>query len=272
VPRERTGQAMGWLQVGMWCGISTGPLAGGLLSDHFGFRPTFIVTAALLCVAGCTMWFGIKERFVRSDRVNKGSLGFLRDWQRILSAGGMKTVLAARFAVSMGRSTLGPVMALFVLSLSGGSARAATITGVIIGIASAASTLMSVYCGKLGDRAGHEKIVFWCCVAAMLLYAPQVFTTRIWQLGALFALSGAAVGGLVPCMSALLARCSAPGDEGSVYGIDNSLMSAGRTIGPLLGTSFAVWLGLRSAFGVTAFIFALAAVLTASMLPRKKDR
>ena len=49
-PRDRTGYALGWLQVGLWGGHAAGPLLGGVLCDLLGFRVTFLLTAVLLAL------------------------------------------------------------------------------------------------------------------------------------------------------------------------------------------------------------------------------
>src|SRR5574337_1348456 len=68
-PRERTGYAMGWLQLGLWCGVSTGPLVGGILSDLVGYRATFVVTAIIVFLSGLSVWLGVHESFARSEQV-----------------------------------------------------------------------------------------------------------------------------------------------------------------------------------------------------------
>jgi MFS transporter, DHA1 family, multidrug resistance protein len=263
VPRERTGYAMGLLQVGMWSGVSTGPLVGGILSDLVGFRITFVVTSAILLISGVVVWIGVQDPFVRPEGVEQGSLDFLHDWARVLSNSRLAWTLGLRFLVATGRATLDPLLPLFVAILAAGSARVGTLTGLIVGASSAASIATSVYLGRLGDRVGHGRIVLWCAAAAALWFAPQAFVTGVWQLLLLQALTGAGVGGLVPSLSALLARDSRSGDEGCVYGIDNSITSAGRALAPLLGASCAVWLSLRGAFLATSLIFAAVAVMAA---------
>ncbi|MBP1775961.1 MAG: major facilitator superfamily 1, partial [candidate division NC10 bacterium] len=59
VPRERTGYAMGLLQVGLWSGVSFGPLVGGILSDVFGFRVTFAITSVILLLSGLAVWIWV---------------------------------------------------------------------------------------------------------------------------------------------------------------------------------------------------------------------
>jgi len=261
-PRERTGYAMGLLQVGLWSGVSTGPLVGGVLSDLMGFQGTFVVTSILLLLSGLGVWFGVQEPFERSEQVQSGRFGFLEDWRRILSNPQLDFTLLLRFLNASGRSVLEPVLPLFVLSLTTGSARVATSTGVVVGAASAASTVTAVYLGRLGDRTGHARVALACGIGAAVLYASIIFAGNLWQLLVLYALTGACVGGLLPSLSAMLVENSQPGDEGCVYGIDNSVNSAGRTVGPVLGAACALWFSPRAPFLLTGLIFAASSLLT----------
>ena len=110
-----------------------------------------------------------------------------------------------------------------------------TITGMVVGSRSLASTFSAVYLGRLGDRVGHRRIVVWCAVIAGITYLPMTVVTQPWQLLALTFLSGLAIGGLVAAPSALLARYTDPGEEGAVYGLDSSMLAGSRAIAPLVG-------------------------------------
>lgn len=82
----------------------------------------------------------------------------------------------------------------------------------------------------------------------------HILVGSLWQLLILYALTDACVGGLLPSLSAMLAENSQRGDEGGVYGIDNSVTSAGRTVGPLLGAACALWFSPRAIFVLTGLI------------------
>jgi DHA1 family multidrug resistance protein-like MFS transporter len=110
-------------------------------------------------------------------------------------------------------------------------------------------------------------VLLICSALAGLFYLPQSLVTNPWQLLALRALTGAAVGGIVPTISALLARYSKPGDEGSVYGLDNSILAASRAVAPMLGSAIAVWSGFRMTFVATGFLYLLVALLVGWRLP-----
>jgi len=80
-------------------------------------------------------------------------------------------------------------------------------------------------------------------------------------------LFGGALGGIVPGISALLANYAHEGDEGAIYGLNHSIFSSARMIGPFVGVSVGMWLGLRAVFVGAATLYAATAVLAAFGLP-----
>jgi DHA1 family multidrug resistance protein-like MFS transporter len=269
VPRDKVGYSMGILQLGLWSGVSIGPLIGGVLSDYFGFRVTFIITALLLGGAGIAVLLGVDESHTPPIAASKGLRAFAGNWKRILSFPGLFATMIVRFLSSVGRTALAPILPLFMQSLMPGAAHIAGYTGVILGISSAATTGCAVYLGRLGDRVGHQRVAFVSAVVTGAGFFPQMFVTSPWQLTILYTLSGAGIGGLTPSLSALLARYSKPADAGSVYGLDNSITAAGRSISPLIAALVASGFGLRAVFSVTGMIFFGTAVLLAVLLRKE---
>ena len=266
-PRERTGYAMGLLQVGLWSGVSAGPLLGGILSDLLGFRATFAVTSAILLVASVGVWLGVEDPFVRQEST-PGGLAFVRDWVRVLSDARLACVLSLRFLVATGRATLEPLLPLFVAQLARlvGEGRHPHRPDRGRGVG---GQRRHVRVARPPRRPGRPwsrgRLV---CGRTAVGAVPQAFVTGVWQLLWLQALTGASVGGLIPSLSALLARNSRRGDEGCVYGIDNSITSLGRTVAPLLGAACAVWFSLRGVFLLTSLIFVAVAIAAALTLSR----
>jgi hypothetical protein len=60
-------------------------------------------------------------------------------------------------------------------------------------------------------------------------------------------------------VAALLSRYTTPGQEGSVYGLDNAIVSASRTLAPLLGAAVVV---LMQALGLRVFEYRVVFILT----------
>jgi DHA1 family multidrug resistance protein-like MFS transporter len=267
VPRNRIGYAMGLLQVGFGTGIATGPLIGGLLADAYGYSEAFYITSVLLFLAGVLVLFGVKENFQSKDKTDLQKTNFFQRWQKIIIAKGVAATFGLRFLTSLGRMMIIPIIPYFVEMLITDLDRLNTFTGLMMGVSSAATTISAVYLGKLGDKFGHRPIFITCTLTSVILYIPQSFVTSGWQLLILQVLVGVALGGILPAISALLANYTQHGEEGAVFGLDNSINSAGRSIAPLLGAWAASGWGIRATFGATAAIFLIGVVFALGFLP-----
>ena len=110
----------------------------------------------------------------------------------------------------------------------------------------------------------------WSAIVVVIFYLPQPFVTNIWQLLALQGLAGLAMGGIISAPSALLAQYTEEGEEGSVYGLDNSIVAAARAVAPLLGAGIAMIIGYRGTFAATAVLFAVVWLVATIYLPKDK--
>ena len=178
----------------------------------------------------------------------------------------MPLTYAMRFLSSMGGSMITPVLPIFLLQIMSDPSRVNTLAGVTGGLTYGASSVAAIFLGRLGDRVGHRRILAISALAAGLVYLPQGWVSHTWHLVALQAVAGAASGGLLPSVSALLARYATPGEEGSVYGLDNSVGSAARTVAPLIGAGLVQVSGIPAAFLAAGLVYLLAAVLSGRRL------
>lgn len=266
-PRERLGFAMGMIQVALRAGIAIGPLVGGTIADALGYRQTFIVTACLMSAGGLLVRYGVEERFRPESRGRKDSTGLLAGWQHVLGAPGVRPTYSVRFLAGLASVLILPIAPLFMQGLLPNASRINTVTGLMTGLASAATTATAVYLGRLGDRIGHRRVLRVCALLAAAFYLPQGFVTQAWQLLLLQALTGAAIGGIIPTVSALLAAYTEPEAAGSVYGLDSSIFAASRALAPLLGSAIAVWFGFPPVFLLAGLLYVALAVVAFWRLP-----
>ncbi|MCK4961050.1 MAG: MFS transporter, partial [Anaerolineales bacterium] len=143
-PRERTGYAMGVLQVGLGSGVALGPLIGGVIADFFGYSAAFFVTAGLLFLAGVLVFLGVEEDFGPADRLTKRESNFMAQWRNILVVPGVMLTYSLRFMNRLGRMMILPMIPLFIETLLRDTARINTFTGLVIGVGAATTTLSSV--------------------------------------------------------------------------------------------------------------------------------
>lgn len=269
-PRERSGYALGLLQMAVWSGASVGPLLGGLLADTWGYRAAFWVTGILLFVAGLTVWRFVEERFDPPTRDKEKPGGSLWDGVRlVLHQRSLLSLFGIRFIVRLAVRLIGPVLPLFVQSLVPATARLATITGLISGVQAGTSAIGAVTLGRASDRIGYRRVLLACAAGGVVLYIPQFFVTTPWQLLILQGGVGLVMSGVLASISALLANLAPEGRQGAVYGVDASVVSAANAVGPMLGASIAAAVGLRAPFLLTAGALSLAVGLIWLLVPQK---
>jgi MFS transporter, DHA1 family, multidrug resistance protein len=277
VPRDRLGYAMGVMQTALWSGVSVGPVIGGVLEYAFGYRAAFAITAGLLLVGGLLVTTLVRERFVPPPRGRGGVRGFTAGLAAVVAAPSVTTIFAVRFLAWSGRTMIVPFLPLFVAALMAGSAAAGIVTGLAIGASSLAGTLTSIALGRLGDRVGHRRVLLSGAVVTALLYLPLSQVQGAWQLVVLYALTGAAIGGVLPSLSALLAQRTDASRAGAVYGLDNAVGAGARALSPMIGGGLVALIagtgtapdgdGYRVVFLAAAALFAAAAALVAWRLP-----
>jgi len=266
-PRRHTGYAMGLLQVGFGTGIALGPLIGGAVADAFGYSVAFYITAAMLFLAGLMVWIGVREHFDPEAVKSEQQSGIFSAWRGTVSLSGLNMTFVTRFLTSLGSMMITPIMPFFIQTLMISAEKLNTFTGLVLGVSSATTTISAVFLGRLGDRTSHRKVLVVCVFVLAGLYGLQGFSTASWHLLVMQALVGVAMGGVIPMISALLATYGRIGAEGAIYGIDNSINSAARTLAPLLGAAVAASFGFPAVFVATGVVFLFTAGLTAWRLP-----
>jgi DHA1 family multidrug resistance protein-like MFS transporter len=271
VPRQRLGFALGWLQMGIFAGVSVGPVVGGIVADTWGYQAAFLLTGGCLFAGGVGVFFFVHEAFTRpaakaeSQRWWDGLLTVVRSRDSLV-------VLGLRLLTRTGGRIITPILPLFVASLLPGSSQVATMAGIVVGASALTSSIGAVFLGQTGDRVGHRRVLLVCAAAAAILYALQSPVTSIVHLIVLQFCVGAAIAGTVSSLTALLATMAPEGQQGAVYGLDMTVVSIANALGPLVGAWLAAAQGNRATFLLTGGVFALAALSTGWLLPRQQSQ
>ncbi len=272
VPRQKSGYALGLLQMTIYVGASAGPLLGGLVADTLGYRAAFWVTAILLFTAGVSVFFLVEEQ-AKPSRQKKDSPteGFWQGLALVLRSRALRIMFGTRLMTRLGLGIMSPMLPLFVQSLMLDGERVASTTGLISGVGAATSALGAVALGRVGDRIGHQRVLVACALGAAALHVPQFFVSTSTQLLILRAAAGVALGGIVASVSTTLANLAPQGRQGIVYGVDTSATSVARAIAPMAGAAIAAGLGLRFIFLCAAGIFASVALGVGGLLVRTQE-
>jgi DHA1 family multidrug resistance protein-like MFS transporter len=268
VPRQRLGSSVGLLQVATFGGASVGPLLGGIVADRFGFRPAFLVTGALMLLSGAVVFAGVPRR----GRPRRGTarVGLASGLRWATTSAPVLTMLSVLMALSFATTVVSPVLPLFVKELSGESERAATITGLVLGLGGLFGSLSAIGAGRAADTVGHKPVLLLAAAGSTLLTFPQALVTNVEQLTLLRVGLGLFNGALIPSTQAVIGLATPPERRGVVFGIAASAASLGSAAGPLVGAAIAATLGIRAVFVVTALVLLLTCVGLLRGLPDER--
>ncbi len=271
-PREEMGRSMGLMLSGIFSGVAMGPLAGGFLDDHLGFRGTFACSAGLLASAALLIFFGIDEHFVRPVRVSKPSLlAPFREFLAVALTPGLLLMALVLFMAQTCSTTPAPVLPLFVPHLAGvphahGVAQTSTAVGLILAVSGLCAALSSWLAPRLIDRYGYRGVIVGAMALAGICYAPAFVVQAVWQMVLVRAAVGLALGSALPAAGAIVGLITPAHQRGAAYGLTSSAESCGFAVGPLLGGGLGALFGLRAVFLITAGALVVMAVLMARLV------
>ncbi len=253
-PRSRLGYALGVMQMSFFLGASVGPLGGGLIADHFGFRMSFYVAGVLMLVGCLIVTLLVHEDFERPPAgvVRPGVWGQSR---ALLALSGFPILIAITFLIQLGGVIVSPVLSLFIADLSNDQ-NAASAAGLVLGATGAASAVSALTLGRFSDRVGPKVILPICLLGAAITYIPQAYVSDVTQLLVLRVLLGGFLGGLLPSTNALVAAIVSPDRRGAAFGLTATASALANAVGPLSGAGIAAQLGIRAVFVGTGVLYA----------------
>ncbi len=266
IPRQKSGWALGTLSTGGVSGALLGPLAGGLLADHYGLRPVFFITASVLFLCFLVTLICIRENFTpvaKKEMLHaRDVLASLKNPKLVLS------LFVTTMIIQVATGSIAPILTLYVRDLAGNVSNIAFISGLIASVPGVAALLSAPRLGKLGDRIGPEKILICALIVSVLLLIPMAMVQSPWQLGVLRFLLGAADGALLPAVQTLLVYNSTNQIAGRIFSYNQSFRDLGNVTGPLVGAGISASFGFRAVFIVTAGVVLFNAVYSWLSLSR----
>ena len=230
--KEDRGGGMGVIGAAMGTGMVLGPGLGGWLGKESLSLP-FLVAGGLSLAAALLIFLILPESLApdkRSDRVKIDLAGRGKAMRQGL-AGPLGILFGMGFLVSFGLSNMEGIFGLFALERFGfGPSQVGT---VLMVVGTVVALVQMTLTGPATKRFGEWTVVKAALLGvggAFLLMLTAVDLPTLMLTTGIFAFSNAM---LRPSIASLISK-EATSDQGMALGLNNSFMSLGRFIGPLL--------------------------------------
>ena len=264
-PKAQAGWALGALTTGIMAGNLVGPLIGGFLPPLIGIRATFWLAGGVIFIAFLATTFLIKEAPRPAASRGKSRAG----WSALPDKRPIAAMLATGLLLMLANMSIEPIITLYVQQLAVDPDKVTTFAGLAMSAAALGSILSASRLGRLADRVGHWAVIAGGLAVCALLLIPQAFVTAAWQLVILRFFMGIALGGLLPCIAAIIRHNAPDSVAGTMLGYSTSSQYAGQVVGPLAGGFVGGHFGMRSVFLATCLMMAAGSAFIWAARPRK---
>lgn len=264
-PKARSGWALGMLSSGIMAGSLVGPLIGGLLPPLIGIRNTFFLAGAVIFVTFLATTFLLKEAPRTPRTASEKAQPKIRPWDLIEDKRPVKIMFVVACLVMFATMSIEPIITVYLMELHTQSLT--LMAGVVMSAAALGSIISASRLGKFADRVGHWRVVTVCLSVAAVLLIPQAFVTNEWQLVVLRFLMGLALGGLLPCIAAIIRHSVPESIAGRMLGYSTSSQYIGQVLGPLTGGYLGGHFGMRMVFIGTFVLMAACAIAMVVLRP-----
>ena len=244
-PRERSGYALGMMHVAVSLGSTVGPLLGGVVADHLGYRAGFLAAAVMLTAGGVLVALNAKEEFVPLRSLPKEQRG---SFTEVFTSVGFLAAVFALLAVRFAYAAATPVFPLLVETIRGSTEGINTVTGSILAVGGVSAALSVAFLSQFIDAWGHRRILIIFCIFTAFIAMLHVPAGSITQLFLLRILFGIGAGATMPAANAIIRNVTHDRNIGKAFGITSSLTAAGWGVGPLAGGFVAASMGIRAPF------------------------
>lgn len=236
-PREHTGRVVGAIQAAQILSAAVGPLAGGLLADTIGIRPTFLVTAAACAVALVLLVLYYDESGPVVAREDAVKVPFLD----ILTLPRVGKLMVVLFMVNFVGRSFTPILPMHLQLLGIPDGRVAFTTGALIAVYSVAAAASASALGHATRRLPPRALLAGSLFAGALLVVPMALVARFTPFAVLAVLLGLASGGALTLCYTMGGLLVPPDRKTTAFGFFSAAALFGGAIAPAVAGLLAGW-------------------------------
>ncbi|QGG61832.1 MFS transporter [Loigolactobacillus bifermentans] len=254
-PKEKSGQVLGTLSTSTVAGMLLGPLAGGIIVAHTGYRVVFWLTGVIMLLVFLLTICLVQEYFTRHTDQPAPSFKAVRQslpQPRIILGMVLTTMI-----IQITDKSISPILSLYVRELVQQPGQVTIFSGIVASAPGLVMLFFAPLFGRIGDRIGQYKILLFGLIASLLFYLLLGLTHNIWQVITLRLLIGISDAALAPSVQIILSKNTPVAVTGRIFSYNQTMQSVGAIIGPLIGATVAASSGYRYIFFSAAIFISL---------------
>lgn len=257
---DRRARGMGLIGASFGVAFIVGPAIGGVLS-RWGYALPGFVAAGLSATNALIALFLLPESLAERahDRGSIRASLFSDRWshaRRVLSRRELREPILALSLGSVAFAAFTTTFPLFLKEGLGLDAAAAGGMFALLGLVTAIAQGRLI--GPLVERSGERRVAVRGALLMAMALLGLVWYAGLWATIGLLVPFGLGWGMLAPSMQSLMSRRASRHEQGEVLGVNQSMGSLARVVGPIAGGWVFGALGFRSEFALAGALVVLA--------------
>ncbi len=229
---ENRAKGMGMIGAAFGLGFIFGPAIGGFLSQ-WGYQAPALFAAALSFLNLLAAVFFLPESLPKGRRSPSRRGGRLQAFERALARPRLPTVLLVFFLIVSAFASFESMFALYSKARFGFDALTIGYLFALVGVVLA--VVQGLLVGRVVRRIGEQRLAPTGVAVLSVGLGLVSFAPDVGTLAAVCAMIAVGMGFQSPSMLSMISQLSDPADQGSAFGVSQSLGSLARIVGPLWG-------------------------------------
>ncbi|EAH8124121.1 multidrug efflux MFS transporter [Campylobacter coli] len=252
-PKEKVAYALGTLSTASISGSLLGPLFGGFVAEFFSISTVFDMVAFLIACSFVTIYFFIHERKIQKEAK--------KNTQKVKENKTLIIVLfITTFVIQFGTFGVMPILSIYVEQIHQGG-NLALWAGIVVAASGISNLFFAPKLGKIADKIGPSKIIFTALIFCGICFYLQAVVSNVYTLIFVRLLIGIGLGGLLPCVNALLKKGVSAKNLSLVFGFNQACQFLGNFCGAFGGGLITAHFSVELVFAFICCIFILNAII-----------
>ncbi|EAH9996067.1 MFS transporter [Campylobacter coli] len=252
-PKEKVAYALGTLSTASISGSLLGPLFGGFVAEFFSISTVFDMVAFLIACSFVTIYFFIHERKIQKEAK--------KNTQKVKENKTLIIVLfITTFVIQFGTFGVMPILSIYVEQIHQGG-NLALWAGIVVAASGISNLFFAPKLGKIADKIGPSKIIFTALIFCGICFYLQAVVSNVYTLIFVRLLIGVGLGGLLPCVNALLKKSVSAKNLSVIFGFNQTCQFLGNFCGAFGGGSITAHFSVELVFAFICCIFILNAII-----------